>query len=164
MKSIIKRISVFTVAVGSIGLLIAMFLGVGDVIGTFFNRPLNGALEITESTMVLIVFGGLAYAQIRRGHIRVELFYMRAGPRLRSCMDIVASISGVIFFSLVGWQAINETFFSWDFGESTNGLFRLPLYPARAILAFGVILMVVQLVLDLFEDVKSFGSPREIHF
>ncbi|MFV0492666.1 MAG: TRAP transporter small permease subunit [Pseudorhodobacter sp.] len=163
MRKLVEWIAVITVAFGSIGLLISMFLGVGDVVGTAFNRPLPGAREVTESTMVLIVFGGLAYAQIRRGHIRVELFYMRAGPRIRSCMDIIASASAIAFFALLSWQAINEAMFSWQWGEATSGLIRFPLYPARTLLAFGSVLMLVQLALDLIGDIRDFGNPRPIH-
>ena len=55
-------------------MLVSMLLGVADVVGTkFLDWPVPGTLEVTESTMVLIVFGALAYTQERRGHIRVEL-------------------------------------------------------------------------------------------
>jgi TRAP-type transport system small permease protein len=150
------------VAMGGTGLLISMFLGMGDVVGTLFNRPVAGAQEVTESTMVLIVFGGLAYAQIRRRHIRVELFYMRAGKRTRSMMDIVAAIAGIVYFSLMVWQATNEALYSWQINEATFGLVRFPLYPARFLLVAGVGLMVIQLVLDLWYDIRNFGNPREL--
>jgi len=162
MKKLIEKTAIATVALGSIGLLISMFIGVGDVVGTLFNRPIPGALELTESTMVLIVFGGLAYAQVRRGHIRVELFYLRAGPKIRSAMDIIAASSGIVFFGLLAWQGVNEAIYSWQIKEASFGLTRFPLYPARTLLAFGSILMLMQLVVDLWEDIRSFGNPR--HF
>lgn len=149
------------VAMGGLGLLISMFLGMGDVVGTYFNRPVVGAQEVTESTMVLIVFGGLAYAQIRRRHIRVELFYLKAGPRTRSLMDIVASVAGIVYFTLMIWQATNEALYSWQIKEATFGLVRFPLYPARFLLVAGVGLMIVQLLLDLWYDIRNFGNPRE---
>ncbi|MFP1644759.1 TRAP transporter small permease subunit [Pontitalea aquivivens] len=162
MKKLIEKTAILTVALGSIGLLLAMFVGVGDVVGTLFNKPIPGALELTESTMVLIVFGGLTFAQIRRGHIRVELFYLRAGPRVRSTMDIIAALSGIVFFGLLSWQAVNEAMYSWQIKEASFGLTRFPLYPARTLLAFGSILMLLQLAVDLWEDIRGFGNPR--HF
>lgn len=148
------------VLLGGIGLMISMFLGVGDVIGTLFGAPLLGALEITESTMVLIVFGGLAYAQIRHRHLRVELVYLWAGPRMRSVMDIIASSSAIVFFSLLTWQGWNEAIYSLSISEATTGLVRLPLFPARFSLVFGAGLMVLQLVLDLLGDIRHFGNPQ----
>lgn len=148
------------VMLGGIGLMIAMFLGVGDVVGTAFGHPLLGAFEITESTMVLIVFGGLAYAQIRQRHLRVELFYILAGPRLRSAMDIFASLAGIVFFSLLTWQGWDEALRSLARSEATTGLVRLPLYPARFSLVFGSALLVVVLLADLIRDITNFGNPR----
>ena len=93
---------------GGLGLIISTFLGTADVVGTqMFGVPVPGATEITESTMVLIVFGALTYTQIRRSHIRVELLYMRAGARGQAAMDVFASLMAILFFSLLLWQATN---------------------------------------------------------
>lgn len=160
-QRIIEPLAFSAVLLGGLGLLISMFLGVGDVIGSLFNQPLPGSLEVTESTMVLIVFGGLAYAQIRQRHLRVELAYLHAGPKLRSVMDIVASLSGLVFFGLLTWQAWNEVVFSYQIGESTSGLVRFPLLPARIAVVAGAGLFIAQLCLDLLRDIVNFGNPKE---
>jgi len=157
----LEHLAFAAVLLGGVGLMISMFLGVGDVIGTFFGKPLLGALEVTESTMVLIVFGGQAYAQIRQRHLRVELVYLWAGPRMRSAMDIVASLSAILFFSLLVWQGWNEALFSIKISEATTGLVRLPLFPARFALVFGAGLIIARLILDLIGDVFHFGRPRD---
>ena len=70
----LSRLAFGLVLLGSVGMIVSMLLGVADVVGTkFLDWPVPGTLEITESTMVLIVFGALAYTQERRGHIRVEI-------------------------------------------------------------------------------------------
>lgn len=160
-QRIIEPLAFLAVLLGGAGLLISMFLGMGDVIGSLFNEPLPGALEVTESTMVLIVFGGLAYAQIRQRHLRVELAYLQAGPKLRSVMDIVASLSGLLFFSLLTWQAANEAVFSYQIGESTSGLVSFPLLPARIAVVLGAGLYILQLCLDLAKDIMSFGQSKD---
>ena len=164
LSKILEHLAFAAVMLGGVGLMISMFLGVGDVIGTWFNHPVLGAFEITESTMVLIVFGGLAYAQIRHRHLRVELFYIWAGRKMRSTMDIIAALSGIIFFSLLTWQGWNEALFSLARSEATTGLVRLPLFPARFSLVFGAALLNIVLILDLISDIRNFGSPREHDF
>ena len=78
ISKILEPIALTILLVGGGGMIVSTFLGTADVVGTqFFGQPVHGALEITESTMVVIVFGALTYAQIRRNHIRVELFYTR---------------------------------------------------------------------------------------
>ena len=164
MNRLVTKLAVVFVACGSIGLLLAMFISVADVFGTQMGRPVPGALEFTESTMVLVVFGGIAFAQIRRAHIRVELLYLNAGPKLRSAMDIFTSLAGIVFFSLLAWQGGVEALYSWEINEATSGLIRFPLWPARWLLVAGSALMILQLVLDLWRDITRFGDPHPITF
>ena len=140
--------------------MISMFIGAIDVTATMFGSPVPGALEATESTMVLIVFGGLAYAQIRKRHFRAELLYLRVGLKMRSIMDLIASSSAIIFFGLMAWQGWNEATYSLEISESSSGGVRFPLYPARFILVFGAALLCIQLILDLIVDVRDFGVDR----
>lgn len=164
MKTLVEKLAVFSVAVGSIGLLLSMLLSVADVVGTQMGHPVAGALEFTESTMVLVVFGGMTWAQIRRSHIRVELVYMQVGKRVRSAMDIVTSLAGIVFFGLLVWQGGVEAVYAWEIGESTSGLVSFPVWPARWILVLGSGLMILQLLIDLWYDLTHFGEPHELEF
>lgn len=155
LSGILRRLAIFVLLVGGIGTMAAMLLGTIEVVGTqILHTPVPGALELTESTMVLIVFGALAYAQIRRTHIRVELLYTNMGPRVQAVMDVFADICALVFFSLLLWQAYHEAAYSLQIGEATVGLIRFPLFPARIILAFGTFLLILQLLLDLIADTK----------
>ena len=62
-REALRRVALVILLLGGIGTMAAMFLGTIEVVGTqILNTPIPGALELTESTMVLIVFGALAYA------------------------------------------------------------------------------------------------------
>ena len=153
LRRLLEPVALGVLLVGGLGLVVSTFLGAADVVGTqMFGAPVPGAVEITESTMVLIVFGALAYTQIRRSHIRVELLYMRAGARGQAAMDVFAHLMALLFFSLLLWQAANEALFSIRIDEATFGLVRMPLWPARLVLAAGTALLILQLLLDLAAD------------
>lgn len=163
LSQVLERLALGVLLVGGVGMLLSMFLGTADVIGTqMLGYPVPGALEITESTMVLIVFGALTYGQIRRRHIRVELLYTRLPPRGRAALDILADLCGLLFFGLLLWQGINEAEFSMQIGEATDGLVRFPLYPARIILAVGTALLIVRLVLDVIVDAGHLINGTEV--
>lgn len=148
------RLALWLLLLGTLGLIAAMLVGVADVVGTeFLGRPVLGTLEFTESTMVLVVFGALAYAQQRRAHIRVELLYGQVGPRGKSFMEAVTHIVAFIFFTLVGWQGYVELVYSWEIMESTMGSVRFPLYPARSLLLLGVLLLILRLAIDIVQDI-----------
>ena len=163
ISAILERLALAVLLVGGAGMLTAMFLGFGDVIGTqFLGWPIPGVLEITESTMTLIVFGALAYAQLRRNHIRVELVYSHMGPRVRAAMDVIADIAALIFFGFLLSEAIAEGLISWRIGEAADGLLRFPLYPARWILIAGTVLLILQLGLNLIQDLSRIASGEDL--
>lgn len=160
------RLALWLLLLGTVGMIAAMLVGVADVVGTeFLGRPLLGTLEFTESTMVLVVFGALAYAQERRAHIRVELLYSQVGPRGKSFMEAVTHIIAFVFFGLVAWQGYVELEYSWEIMESTMGSVRFPLYPARTLLLIGVALLLLRLALDIVQDIGRLrrGEPPPGH-
>lgn len=153
VSATLSRLALGLLLLGTVGMLASMLLGVADVVGTkFLDYPVPGTLEFTESTMVLIVFGALAYAQQRRAHIRVELLYGHAGPRGKSFMEVVTHVVAFAFFALLAWQGIGELRYSWEIREATMGTVRFPLYPARFLLVFGAVLLLLRLALDIVGD------------
>ena len=158
----VQRLAVGLVLLGSIGMMISMLICVADVIGTnFLDWPVPGTLEITESTMVLIVFGALAYTQEKRGHIRVDILHIFASPRVKSFMDAITHALAFVFFLLLAWQSIGELTYSWEIRESTMGSIRFPLYPARFLLTAGAALLVAQLALDVVADLARMWRGGE---
>ena len=163
LSAIVERLALAVLLVGGTGMLTAMFLGAGDVVGTqFLGWPIPGVLEITESTMTLIVFGALAYAQIRRNHIRVELIYSHMSARVRAAMDAIADAAAIVFFGFLLWEAIGEGLKSWRIRETADGLLQFPLYPARWVLITGTVLLLLQLVLHMIQDLRRISSGEEL--
>jgi len=154
----VQRLAVGMILLGSVGMMVSMLICVADVTGTnFLQWPVPGTLEITESTMVLIVFGALAFTQAKRGHIRVEILHGYMSPRIQSLMDAITHALAFVFFVLLGWQSIGELSYSWEMREATMGAIRFPLYPARFLLTAGTALVIAQLALDVISD---FGRMR----
>jgi TRAP-type mannitol/chloroaromatic compound transport system permease small subunit len=162
VSATLSHLALGLLLLGTVGMLASMMLGVADVVGTkFLDFPVPGTLEFTESTMVLIVFGALAYAQQQRAHIRVELLYGHAGPRGKSFMEVVTHVVAFAFFALLAWQGVGELRYSWEIREATMGTVRFPLYPARFLLVLGAVLLLLRLTLDIVGDLGRLwrGEP-----
>ena len=162
LGALLQQLALALVLLGAVGMMSSMLLGTADVVGTqFLGAPVPGALEITESTMVLIVFGALAYAQMQRAHIRVEVLYGFVGPRAKAFFDAVTHMVALVFFALLAWQGYGEALYSWEIREATMGTIRFPLYPARFLLVLGTVLLVLQLALDVISDLGRMwrGEP-----
>lgn len=162
LSPLLQKSALVLVLLGAVGMVSSMFLGTADVVGTqFLGVPVPGALEITESTMVLIVFGALAYAQMQRAHIRVEILHGYAGPRTKAFMDAVTHLVALVFFALLAWQGYGEALYGWEIREATLGYIRFPLYPARWLLVLGTALLLLRLALDVISDLARMwrGEP-----
>ena len=162
LRALLSHLALGLLLLGAVGMIVSMFLGVADTVGTkFFGLPVPGTLEVTESTMVLIVFGALAYTQERRSHIRVELLYVNVRPRAQSFMDVLTHLVAFVYFALLAWQGAGELAYSWEIREATMGTVRFPLYPARFLLLLGVALLLLRLAIDIVQDIGRLrrGEP-----
>jgi TRAP-type C4-dicarboxylate transport system permease small subunit len=100
-----------------------------DVGGRYlFNRPLFGAVEISEFLMVVLSFGGLALAELRNGHITVDFFVGVLSGRVRAALAAAAALLGLVFWALVAWRTAVHAFRIHEAGEVSATL-RIPTYP-----------------------------------
>ncbi len=139
-----ERAAALCAAVAVLGM---MLVGSLDVIGTAaFSSPLPGAYEFTETLMVASIFLALALSQREGKQIRVELLSERLQPRGRAILDVVAGLLSGFVYALIAWYGWIEVAESWQIGEVTSGLVRLPLWPSKLALGLGATLMTIQCV------------------
>ena len=131
------------VAVAALAALV--LITVVDVAGRYlFNKPLFGALEISEFLMLFIGFGGLAYAELRQAHIVVDFFVTVLPRRIQALLDSVAALLGALFWGFVAWRAIDHAQQIREAGEVSINL-ALQIYPFYLIVAAGGILFALLL-------------------
>jgi TRAP-type mannitol/chloroaromatic compound transport system permease small subunit len=137
-------------ALVALAIFISMLASAADALGgRLLNRPVPGAVEGATNLMAVIVFGSLAYVQRQRGHVRVELLYSNAGPRIRALLDVFNDLVVITFFGLLAWQAWDFAMSSYRIGEAASGIVRFPLYPAKFVIFGGSILLILQMTVDL---------------
>ncbi len=136
-------------------LFLMMLLITFDVIGRyFFSHPITGTLEITEFLMVFVVFMSISCVQQRKGHIRVQILTRHLSHRGRIVFDIIAHVIGLVFFLLIAWQSGKSALSSWEFGESSEGLIQIPIYPPKFAVAVGSLLMGGQFLTDIIGQLR----------
>ena len=153
-------------AIGTAWIFALMLLIVADVLGrNFFNQPITGVAEFAGRSVVGIVFLQLASAigvgSMTRSDFMLRLIGDRA-PRLVGGLDIVYSICGAALFAFLAWISIPELRSAWNGNEyfGVQGIYMIPLWPFRALIAVGSILAAVAYALwvpRLFE--QYFKNP-----
>lgn len=114
----------------------------------FFNAPIAGTLEITESALGYIIFLSLAMTQYEGGHIQVVLLTQRLSPRAARMLEVIALSIAVAFFAWATSATLDSALESWAMNEQEWGAIQFPLYPVRFAITLGLGLMTLQCLLD----------------
>jgi len=162
-KGLHSVIMVFT-WIGAAALIILVLTTFANVIGRYLLRmPLTGAVEISELFLVVTVFFGVAYTEVRRQHVtfnEVVAFF----PRRLRAISIGAMYFLVGVYALVmSWQ---ETLLAISYMRPSvrvTDVLKIPIAPAMFIIAIGSLLWAVELMLNALsplvaaeqEDVKK---------
>lgn len=89
----------------SLLLLAMMAVTFADVVGRYFlGRSLDGAYELTEVLLGLVVFAGLPIVTWRREHVTVDLLTMRLPDRPRGLLARVAGVATALVLALLAWR------------------------------------------------------------
>ena len=144
------RLSLIAAACAGVGLMFMALLGVADIIGTqFFGKPVHGAVELTKGLMVFCIMLGIAQAEARGKHIRVEVAIGLLPRRAQRWFDVLAPLSMAILFAAVAWGGWDMLRQSIANQEHSEGLIKIPFWPARLALAVGATMMVAQCLVNV---------------
>ncbi|MCB1741412.1 MAG: TRAP transporter small permease subunit [Gammaproteobacteria bacterium] len=113
-----------------------------------FNQPIQGSFEITEASLVLLVFLSLAYTQARRGHIRVTLLTRHLPMGVQHWLYVAMLGIAALFFAWCAYASFGYALQSYQVGEEEWGLVRFPLWPVKVAIFVGVLLTAIQYLLD----------------
>ncbi len=150
--------------VGYISLIGIVLVTCVDVFGRYcLNKPLLGGFELLELSMAVLGGFAMLYTTTQRGHISVDLFFIRFSRRTQVILDSFGSLLGFGIWGIMAYQIYLLGIRLLKSGESTN-LLRIPLSPFQFILALGVALYSLTLLIQglrpmfLKESVKKEGG------
>lgn len=129
--------------------LVIMLTGVYEVaMRYFFNRPTIWVWETNGLLLCVFVALGGGYTLLVRGHVRVDIVYDFLSPRAKALTDIVTSLFVFLFLGVLLWQATKMGLLSLERLETSQTMFRPPIYPFKLILLIGIFLFLLQEVAD----------------
>ena len=170
----IDGLSMFTGVFVAYWTIIAVFVYFYEVVARYlFNSPTNWAHEsmFLMFGMQYILAG--AYAYHHDAHVRVDLFYAKASPRIKAVLDILTSFAFCIFilaFLFTAWTFFatsmnqNEYFFATGFANETSfSEWGVAYYPIKFSLVLGGILLLLQGISRLIKDIEVFSVEDALH-
>ena len=130
----------------ALGIFLMMLVGFVDVVGRkFFDRPLRGAVEITEILMLAVVFMGVSLVSWQRNHIQLDLIDGYLPPCWQALRLRLAEVSGGLLMLGGAWLALTRTLQAAREHELST-LLQVQLAPAYGLVA---LLLVVAAIAHL---------------
>ena len=110
-----------------------------------FNAPLAWGRDVNGVLLLVATFSALPHAWDRGYHIRMEVFYSRLHGRAHDLADVATGVAGILFFALMGVQALRFTPYMAITGETGEDLL-LPIWPFMAYMGFCSLVLAARLL------------------
>lgn len=140
----------------SISVMVLMFVTTTDVITrTLSDASLPGMIELAEVCLVIAVFFGMAQTGTQGKHIVVTLLTEKLPHRTRK---VLQGVGWTLVSVLLLWMTVANTMRAVDSlleGESRFGLIHWPIWPARMVLAVGLLFMFLVSVGNVVRAMKG---------
>jgi tripartite ATP-independent transporter DctM subunit len=152
----VGTLSRWTNIIGLAALFLLICLTFTDVILRYgFNRPIEGSVDITEVMLVLAIYLAISHTYNMKSHVTVDLITSKLSDRNRIVLEFITTFLGFVTFAIVAWRALVQTM--WDI--SMNSMHRMsmpiPKAPFDAIIVFGVTMLCLLLLRDLFRQITQ---------
>jgi TRAP-type mannitol/chloroaromatic compound transport system permease small subunit len=154
-------------------ILLAVLVSSGNaIVRKMFNWSSNSLLELQWYLFGAAFMGAAAYTLQQNEHIRIDVFYGTRTRRTQHWIDLFGHVFFTLpFVVLMTWLLIPYTLQAYNSGQISTNAGGLIIWPARAVLALGFILLIAQALSEivkkiavmrgLMEDPHPFVSAHE---
>jgi TRAP-type C4-dicarboxylate transport system permease small subunit len=137
--------------------MIAIMMGltvVSVIMRYLFRKPILGAYEITELMMVVVIFCALAYTQVKKRHVSVDIMVSRLPIQIQCAIDSFVSLVGVGFFIVFTWRVYAYTEFIRLSGDTSVEL-GIPFFPFTLVIVISSGVLCLVLLVDLARSIAT---------
>lgn len=151
VRNVMDKITTGLGYAGLVACLFAMMVTTVDVIlGLFTKTRVTGANELVEIAMVVIMYLGFGYTQMKEGHVRVDMFINKFPPKGRCVVSGIIMLIVTFFSVLITIQTFRQlvTYRANGLGFSVT---HIPYWPLEVIMFIGMILLTLCFLLRAIE-------------
>lgn len=132
-----------------------------DVVGRYFGSPLTGARDITQMSMAIVVFGGMALCDRVGGHISVDVFENYLSAALIRLSDILSPLLGAVIFFGFAWTVWESAALSRMLNLATNIIYLPKAWFQYAVVVMSVITGLAMLLRAAEAAISGKHAPHE---
>jgi len=152
----------FINALGVFFLTMMMVVITVDVISRFFfNRPVEGSLEMIMFMLVLTIVFGIPYAAVRKQHVGIDIVTSNLSEKKRFLLETMMLFVSLLLSATVVWRSFEFAMLKHSMNETTAVL-QIPFYPFILAVAFGFALTGWVLCIQLLRNmVQAVGNWKQ---
>lgn len=162
----LRIIATALAGIAGVLLLVIIAITVADVAGrSLAGTSILGAVDTTSLLLVAVAFLGLAAAEIEGRHVSVDLVEMHMNPKVRIAFAVFRAVLTLGIGLLLVYGLTEVLSSALERGEATNGVLRLPTWPAKLVLLFSFVYYVIVAVWTAVNEVRDMldGKFEESH-
>ena len=127
-----------------------------------FNAPTLWASEgmVMLSGLMYVLAGG--YAQLHKRHVRIDLLYFRLGRKGQAVCDAVAYLFFAVYAYALIWHGAIFAEESISLLETSGTPWDPVVYPVKAAVPLGGLLVFLQMTADVVRKVYTAFSGKEV--
>ena len=157
MIHFIKYVDAFNYRIGRFAMYgIFLMMGIllwSSISKTFFN-PSLWTLEMAQFCMVAYYMLGGPYSIQMGSNVRMDLLYGEWDNHRKAQVDAITIIFLIIYLIFMIWGGWESFMYSLSYGgERSSSIWRPYIWPIKLIMLFGLSLMLLQSISELFKDI-----------
>ncbi len=154
----LNRLYGYSGAIAALCLMAIGLLVMASIVSRLLSLYVPGLTEYSGYAMAASSFFGLSYTFRENGHIRVELFIGRLGPRTRHVAEIWCLAVAAVVTWYLAWYLGRMTWFSWRFEEHSEGADAVLLWKPQLVVVIGAVLLAIAVLHRLVRSLA--GADR----
>jgi TRAP-type mannitol/chloroaromatic compound transport system permease small subunit len=127
----------------------------------FFNTPYVWVVEFSQFMMAAYYMLGGGFSMQLGSHVRMDVLYERWKPRTQGFWDSLTAFFLVFYLVVLLRGGIMSTHYSYDTGQTNYSAWAPLMWPIKAIMTTGIVLMLLQAIAMFFRDLAKF-TGRDI--
>lgn len=116
------------------------------------GSPSLWTLELAQFFMVAYYILGGPYSVQLGDHVRMDLAYGSWTPRRKAAVDSITVLFLIFYLAVLLYGGISSTTYAIEYGERAHSVWRPYMWPVKLVATFGIFLMLLQAIAELFRD------------
>jgi TRAP-type C4-dicarboxylate transport system permease small subunit len=147
MHAAIDLIARHCAVVAGVCLMAIVALTTLNIVARQFMSPILGTHEATEYLGALLISLTLAYNQLKKENIGVELVDTYLSPRVRALLTCITSLLSLVLCLAIAWRSIVYAVELWEAKEVSMTM-GIPFFPIVLVVGASFALLALALLVD----------------